>query len=167
MKNTCLSLLLILTFSLRAQDKSQSTDSTSSLPPSIRKVFQEIIEDSLATANASPTTSVDFGLMVMNETRTRFGSSFYDDFYQQLSLQSNLGSATVVVKEEPFRGTTTRLIITVNESEVVQGILRPNGGEYIESLISNSVQRVSYYINNYQEVQESLDGEDLSGSGIY
>lgn len=144
-----------------------ASDSIMSLPKNLREKFEEIIKDTATAATSEEDPDLDLGLMIVNETRTRFGSEFYDNFYQDLSLEENIGSATVVVREEPFRARTTRLIIKVDGSEVVQTILRPNSGEYLEQLVSACVERVKNHIISSQEVQESLGGDDLSGSGIY
>lgn len=144
-------------------------DSIVPLPEKLQKAFEAILEDSVTVSAEEYEASqgLDMGLMIVNETRTRNGAEFYDAFYQELTLSGDLGSANVFVKEEPFRTRMTRLIIHVNDVEVVQTILRPNSGEYMEELIKSSVQRVTYYVNNYKEVQESLNGDDLSGSGLF
>ena len=143
-------------------------DTASQLPPSLQKSFEAILEDAGAqVGNEKEDPNIDLGLIIVDETRTRNGAEFYHSFYQQLTLDGELPSATVLVKEEPFRTRMTRLLIKVNDVDVVQTILRPNGGEQEEELIESSVARVKYYINNYAEVQESLNGDDLSGSGIH
>lgn len=180
MKQLCLILLLVPCWVFAQntggenvpapQDSAvQTEDSVLALPPALRNSLQNIIEDVDSGYSGGPTEdpSLNLGVMVVNETRTRIGAEFYDMFYQSLNIPPGQETATVIVTEEPFRARMTRLNITVNDVDVVQTILRPNTGDYLEELVNNSVQRVSYYVQNFKEVQESLNGEDLSGSGIF
>src|SRR5690606_19564779 len=76
-------------------------DSIVALPEKLQKAFEAILEDSVTVSPEEYEASqgIDMGLMIVNETRTRYGAEFYDSFYQELTMTPDLGSANVFVKE--------------------------------------------------------------------
>lgn len=170
--------VFFLLFSIPAFSQSDSNlvknaataDTVKELPENLKESFAKILKaptESDSTASSTEDPELDMGVLIVNETRTRFGADFFENFYKLVSQANPNQSATVLVREEPFRMRMTRLLIKVNDVEVVQTLLRPGNSEAMEELIQNAANRVNYYIANYREVQQSLNGDDLTGSGIY
>lgn len=161
-------VLLIFSGPLKAQAEQDSLakNESKALPPELENRLSNILEKkSAAPKDKDP--ELDLGVLVINQTTTRVGNEFYQLLSQQVMLKGLAGTANVFIKEEPFRARLTRLIIHVNDTKVVESVLRPNSREYTNQLVEQSLQRISYYVENYEEVQKALGGEDLSGSGIY
>ncbi len=106
-------------------------------------------------------------VLIVDNTQTKVGADFFGLFY---SIWENLpvreAPFTVTIEERPFRGINTQVIITINDTEIFQQFLQPRF-EYLQDLAEYAVQHTINYIENYEMIQEELQGEDLSGSGIY
>ena len=167
-----ISLLVGWTAGIPAQ-VSPGQDSILSVPDQMKQQGNVILFDTVqgpirrdAIDSNGTYASLQQGMIIVNNTRTRVGAEFYDYFFSKWEDPSGAEQLIVEINEEPFRARTTRLKITINDEVVVNTYLRPKS-DYLENLSEQAIERVKYYITNYREIQESLNREDLSGSGIY
>lgn len=110
--------------------------------------------------------NLELGGMVLDETRTRAGREFYDLFYDQWRAVDLKGDYLIRIEEYPFQLRTTLVKIFLNDMEIFSQGLLPNTG-YIESLVPYAVDVARFQVENYEEIQRNLEGEDVQGTGIY
>lgn len=77
------------------------------------------------TTNAQPINGLDIDGLVLDETRTRIGRSFYTAFYQQWTPPENASGFTVTVQERPLRGQGVLVSVKVNDELAFQTRLQP------------------------------------------
>ena len=94
------------------------------------------------------------------------GHDFYDIFYSLWQPPENIKNYTITIEEKPLPQLGTQIAIRVNDSYVFQNFLQPRY-ELIEEYAQYGIQMVYSFLYNYQEIQQSLESEDLEGSGIY
>jgi len=105
------------------------------------------------------------GLLVDN-TKTKGGKDFYDLFYASWEAPLNARNFTITVSEKPYRFTTTFVVVMINENVVYEAVLQPRL-DVIEYMTAEAVQMAQSYLINYEEISRELNGDDLSGSGIF
>ena len=119
-----------------------------------------MVEQVKKSANRS-----DDGLLVDN-TKTKGGKDFYDLFYASWEAPLNARNFTITINEKPYRLTTTFIVVMINENVVYEALLQPRL-DVIEYMTADAVQMARSYLINYEEINRELNGDDLSGSGIY
>jgi hypothetical protein len=70
--------------------------------------------------------------LIVDETITRIGRDFYEEFYRLWQRPPDAVNFTVVVGEQPMPSMGTRIIVRVNDEIAFQGQLQPRA-EMIES----------------------------------
>ena len=105
------------------------------------------------------------GLLV-DDTKTKAGKDFYDLFYNNWEAPTAAKNYTITVSEKPFRLNNTMIAISINENLIYQAILQPRQ-DAIEAQTSEAIYMAQDYLTNYEEIMKQINGDDLSGSGIY
>lgn len=109
---------------------------------------------------------LEIGEMVFDETITKVGRDFYDEFYSTWSNPTNIKDFSITIKEMPMPGIGTQISVFIDEFELVKQFIRPNL-EMIEMLSEYTVSLATQYLLNYQEIQAQLQSADQSGTGIF
>jgi curli production assembly/transport component CsgE len=111
-------------------------------------------------------TILEIDGLIFDETKTKNGRDFYDRFFRKWEPPENARNYSIFIKEKPFRVTTTQIEIRINETLVFQSFLQLKS-EFIEVLSEQAVIQTKLYLQNYEDILQQIEGEDLSGSGIY
>lgn len=109
---------------------------------------------------------VEFGGFVFDETKTVWGQQFFQLFEQQWQQLNVVGDYTITIEEVPFRGRTTIVKVKLNEDEIFVRTLQAKY-DYLEELSNFAVQVSAARVQQMNQVQQDIQGEDISGSGIY
>lgn len=109
---------------------------------------------------------LEIGEMIFDETMTKVGRDFYDQFYSEWSNPTKITDFSIYIKERPMPGVGTQITVSIDEFELLQQFIRPNQ-EMIEMLSEYAVGLATQYLVNFQEIQAQLQSEDQSGTGIY
>lgn len=104
--------------------------------------------------------------MIFDETITKVGRDFYDEFFTRWSNPTQIKDFSITIKEMPMPGIGTQITVLFDEFEILKQFIRPNQ-EMIEMLAEYTVGLASQYLMNYQEIQAQLQNEDQSGTGIF
>ncbi|MCK5278997.1 MAG: hypothetical protein KAK04_10665 [Cyclobacteriaceae bacterium] len=104
--------------------------------------------------------------MIFDETITKVGRDFYDEFFTRWSNPTQIKDFSITIKEMPMPGIGTQITVLFDEFEILKQFIRPNQ-EMIEILAEYTVGLASQYLMNYQEIQAQLQNEDQSGTGIF
>jgi curli production assembly/transport component CsgE len=109
---------------------------------------------------------LEIGEMVFDETITKVGRDFYDEFFTNWNNPTNIKDFSITVKERPMPGIGTQIRVFIDEYEILTQFIRPNQ-EQIEMLAGYTIGLASQYLLNYQEIQAQLQNDDQSGTGIF
>lgn len=150
------SLILILSLLLSTSLKAQ-TESGKVTPQDTTSIPNVIYADPL---------DLEIGEMIFDETMTKVGRDFYDQFYSEWSNPTSITDFSITIKERPMPGIGTQITVRIDEFEILKQFIRPNQ-EMIEILSEYAVGLARRYLINYQEIQAQLQSEDQSGTGIY
>lgn len=131
-------------------------------PPELKK----LMEDIEAEKNNSAGAELEIDGLIVDETVTKAGRDFYQLFYSKWEAPPSAKNFTINISEKPARGLATVLMIDINENRVIETPLQPRY-DIIESISEQAVQICFEYLLNYEQIQEQLSGDDLSGSGIF
>ncbi len=104
--------------------------------------------------------------LVVDETQTKLGHDFYDLFYQKWDSPQLPNDFTIIISEKPIPSLGTQVSIKINDNEIFQNRLQSRY-EQIEELADYAVQLSLNYLQNYEEIQKQLNGDEMKGSGIF
>ncbi len=103
---------------------------------------------------------------IINATRTKVGRDFYNYFYNSWSPPKGAKNYTITIKELPARGRITRLLVKINDKDVVQRFLQPRN-DLIKATAEQSVRIIQQQLRNSEALNKQLINEDQKGSGIF
>jgi len=104
--------------------------------------------------------------LIIDETITKLGHDFYDDFYSLWEAPDTIKNYSITIQEKPLPQLGTQISISVNEIEIFRQFIQPRI-EIVEEMANYAVRLSSEYIENYESIQSSLQGDDLKGTGIF
>jgi curli production assembly/transport component CsgE len=104
--------------------------------------------------------------IVVDATQTKIGKDFYDIFYQQWNQVENLPYHSITINEKALPQLGSQITVQIEDQLIFQQIIQPRY-EVIEQMANYAVQRAYQYVQNYDDMQKQLQGEDLEGTGIY
>jgi curli production assembly/transport component CsgE len=157
-------LVVIILSAFVFQPFVQQKDSvkTKPVPESIKKLFEQIVKQPAKTNDYE----IEIDGLLVDDTKTKMGKEFYDLFYSSWEAPAGAKNYTITITERPFRLTSTLIVVSINETPVYQSILQPRQ-DIIEALSIESVATTQGYLANYEEIMRQLNGDDMSGSGIF
>jgi curli production assembly/transport component CsgE len=135
---------------------------TKPIPASLRKLFDDVVGQS----KKQNEYGIEIDGLLVDDTKTKSGKDFYDLFYSVWMAPPTARNYTITISEKPFRLTTTLIVVSINENTVYQSILQPRL-DIIESQSQEAIAITYDYLYNYEEIMKQINGDDMSGSGIY
>lgn len=135
---------------------------TKPVPESLKKLFDQVINQ--PQKSTEPEIEID-GLLV-DDTKTKIGKEFYDLFYGSWVAPQGAKNYTITISEKPFRLTSTLIVVSINDTPVYQSILQPRQ-DIVEGLSIDALATTQSYLANYEEIMKQLNGDDMTGSGIF
>lgn len=146
----CLSILILLiTFSAQTQYKL------------IKQLNTGHIQKSDSTYN-----DIEVAGIIIDATQTKIGKDFYDLFYQQWNQLEALPKQSITISEKALPQLGSQISVEVEDYLVFQQNIQPRY-EIIEQMTEYALQQALLYVQNYDEMQKQLMGEDFKGTGIY
>ena len=104
--------------------------------------------------------------IIVDATNTKVGRDFYDMFYNNWDPGENLPQLSITISEKPLPSRGSQVIVYIEDDIIFQRFLQPRYDEIKEN--SDLARLVAMqYLQNYESLQKQLQGEDLSGTGIY
>ncbi len=104
--------------------------------------------------------------LIIDDTTTKLGKDFYDIFYTNWQTPQNAKNFSVTISEKPLPRLGTQVTITINETQMFQSFLQPRY-DVIEAIAFQAIGQSQEFLINYEAIQQQLQGDDLSGSGIF
>ncbi|SHF00226.1 curli production assembly/transport component CsgE [Bacteroides luti] len=133
-------------------------------PAALMKIVEQVTQQPFKSNGNEIELEID-GLLV-DDTKTKAGKDFYDLFYSSWEAPPEAKNYTITVSEKPFRLSNTIIAVSINENLVYQAILQPRQ-DILEAMTSQAISTTQEYLVNYQEIMRQINGDDMSGSGIY
>ncbi|WP_299826367.1 CsgE family curli-type amyloid fiber assembly protein [uncultured Pontibacter sp.] len=111
--------------------------------------------------------SVDLEIdgLVVDETITKVGRDFYDIFLMQWEAPPMAKNFTVLIKEQPARGNSSIVSITVNEQKIFEEALQPRY-DLIEEVATYMVAVVYDYLLQDQ-LNQQLEAEGKRAKEVF
>lgn len=134
------------------------------VPAALMKIVEQVTKQSVKSNGDEIELEID-GLLV-DDTKTKSGKDFYDLFYSSWEAPPEAKNYTITVSEKPFRLSYTIIVVSINENLVYQSILQPRQ-DILETMTGEAISMTQEYLVNYEEIVKQINGDDLSGSGIY
>jgi curli production assembly/transport component CsgE len=139
---------------------------TKPAPASLKKLFEQVVKEVTTQPAKSKDYEIEIDGLLVDDTKTKTGKDFYDLFYSSWEAPKEAKNYTITVSEKPFRLTLTLIVVSINDNMVYQAILQPRQ-DIVEGLSADAILTTQSYLANYEEIMKELNGEDMSGSGIF
>ena len=117
-------------------------------------------------SDSTNTDDIEIAGIIIDATQTKIGKDFYDLFYQQWNELENVPKQSITISEKALPQLGSQISIEVEDYVTFLQNVQPRY-EVIEQMVSYAMQQTILYIQNYDEMQNQLIGEDLKGTGIY
>jgi len=139
--------------------------------PHLKNTFERVridtpIKDSALVQKKIKTEDIEFQGFIVDETQSKWGKDFYEFFYNQLITKPNLTNFTIVISEKAMPRLGSQISIKVSDNEIFQQFIQPKQ-ENIEEMAQYGVELTMNYIQNYEEIEKSLQSNDMKGTGIF
>ena len=132
------------------------------VPQSLKNLFEQVIKQ----PDQSKDYEIEIDGLLVDDTKTKTGKDFYDLFYSSWVAPPGAKNYTITVSEKPFRLSSTQIVVSINENPVYQAILQPRQ-DIVEALSVDAISTTQSYLANYEEIMKQLNGDDMTGSGIF
>ncbi len=158
----------ICTFEASAQQTALPQDTThiDSTENKTSLFLKKLVEDIEGEKKNATAVDLEIDGLIVDETVTKSGRDFYQIFYSIWEAPPNASNFTIRISEKPARGIATVVMIDVNDDRVIETPLQPRY-DIIEAIAQQAARSIYNYLLNYEQIQQQLSGDDLSGSGIF
>lgn len=140
----------------------QDSIKTKPIPQSLKNLFDQVIKQ----PDKSKDVEIEIDGLLVDDTKTKIGKDFYDLFYGSWEAPPQAKNYTISVSEKPFRLTSTLIVVSINENPVYQAVLQPRQ-DIVEAMSTEAILTTQSYLANYEEIMKQLNGDDMTGSGIF
>lgn len=130
--------------------------------PTLKKLVENVVKHTSKTNDAE----LEIDGLIVDDTKTKSGKDFYDMFYSLWIPPSSARNYSITISEKPYRLNYTLIEVSINENIVYQSVLQPRQ-DIVESQSNEAISYSQDYLQNYEEIMNMMNGEDLKGSGIF
>lgn len=131
-------------------------------PASLKKMLEEVVQQKKTAQDYL----IEIDGLLVDDSKTKTGKDFYDLFYNGWKAPANARNYTITISEKPFRLNITQIVVLINDNPVYQAVLQPRQ-EIVESLSEEAISTTQEYLTYYEEIMKQLNGDDMTGSGIF
>lgn len=103
--------------------------------------------------------------LVIDQTLTPVGREFYEYFFTTWQTLEPTGGFTIIVKEEPFQGFSTKVSVSYNDQVVFQQFLSPRRTSRLD--VAKAAIREVYQVYQNPAQGPSIDRATIEGTGVY
>ena len=104
--------------------------------------------------------------LIIDETISKIGRDFSEYFFTNWQRPAKQLEYTILIQEKPLPSNGSQILIYVDDYLVFQNFVQPRI-DVIEEYANYGIYMVNTYLENYEMIQQQLQGDDLSGTGIY
>jgi len=139
-------------------------DTLSPAPPALQSLYDNLVKEK--SKNNSNTDELEIDGLIFDETRSKAGQQFYEDFFNKWEPPEGISGYSIFVKEIPFMMNMTSISIMVNDYEVLNTRLQPRG-DFIIALVNDAVNMTREALLKIEDLQKQIEEGDQIGTGIY
>ena len=112
--------------------------------------------DSLTTNTAAKEGGTESQGLVLDQALTKLGHDFYDQFYSTFQPPLGVADYNIVVAERPIRANSALVVLTVNDTELLELPL-PTRADQMEEIVAAAVEAAQSYLIEAQNLSRQLD----------
>jgi curli production assembly/transport component CsgE len=112
-------------------------------------------------------SEVEIDGLIIDETKTKAGRDFYELFYNNWIAPRKAKYFTIYIAEEPARGRSTIIRVSINNEHVVFRQFLQSRYEIIEELSDNAIGATYRKLRILERIRNDIEDGDLRGNGIY
>ncbi|MFD2785233.1 CsgE family curli-type amyloid fiber assembly protein [Hymenobacter rubripertinctus] len=120
------------------------------------RLLLQVVSDSSAGQARRQFKATEIDGLVMDQTISKFGHDFYDQFYTHWEVPPGVTDFTIVVREKPARGTSTLISLEVNDNELLELPLQPKA-EVVEELAAYALSVAQSFLIQAREESRQLE----------
>jgi len=139
------------------------TPSAKPLPPA---KLEDALRLMLRADSASRHAGAEASGLVLDQALTKFGHDFYDLFYSSFEAPPGSTDYTVLVGERPGRGSSSLVVLTVNDQELIETPL-PTRFDQMEELVAQAVEIAQGFLIEAQNVSRQLESGRRTPLEVY
>ena len=117
-------------------------------------------------ADSTYADDIEIEGIIVDATQTKIGKDFYDLFYQQWNQLDSLIYPSITINERALPQLGSLISVQIQDQLIFQQVIQPKY-EKIEDMANYAFELAYRFVENYDEMQNQLQGEDQQGTGIY
>lgn len=134
----------------------QITPSAKPLPTAQLEEALRLLLHADSTARRPARTGTEAEGLVLDQALSKLGHDFYDQFYSQFEAPTGSTDFSIVVSERPARGNTSLVVLTVNETELLEMPL-PTRFDQMEETVDYAVDLAQNFLAEALNVSKQLE----------
>jgi len=146
------------------------TTALKDLPEQVESIMQKYKasknQNKISLNDDNKKISIELGGIIIDETISKIGQDFYRYFNNNWTNPGTDENFNIYISEKPTPGMGNMIIVKINYEEILKNRISPQQ-QVIESLAEYAINKSQHYIRNYEKIKKQLEGEDMSGTGIY
>ncbi len=119
-------------------------------------IAKDSVEIKAFTHKQVEETSLFIEGLVVDETKTKFGKEFYDQFYSIYNQYPQKHKFIILISELPFRGQTSIIQVKVDQETIYEFYSNPNE-EYAKQQVSVALRNIENYADNQQKIKKEFN----------
>lgn len=112
--------------------------------------------DSVATLQGRKLGGSESQGLVLDQAVTKLGHDFYDQFYSTFEAPMGVVNYNVVVAERPARGNSALVVLTVNDTELLELPL-PTRADQMEEIVAAAVETAQGFLQDALNTSRQLE----------
>lgn len=112
--------------------------------------------DSVATLRSKQVSGSESQGLVLDQALTKLGHDFYDRFYSTFEAPMGVADYNIVVAERPARGNSALVVLTVNDTELLELPL-PTRADQMEEIVAAAVEAAQGFLQDALNTSRQLE----------
>lgn len=118
-------------------------------------ISKDSVEIKGSTLQKVEETSLFMEGLVVDESKTKFGKEFYDQFYSIYQQYPKKHKFIILISELPFRGQTSIIQVKIDQETIYEFYTNPNE-EYTIQQVSVALRNIEKYAENLQKIKKEF-----------
>lgn len=112
--------------------------------------------DSVATLRSKQVSGSESQGLVLDQALTKLGHDFYDQFYSTFEAPMGVVDYNIVIAERPARGNSALVVLTVNDTELLELPL-PTRADQMEEIVAAAVESAQGFLLDALNTSRQLE----------
>ncbi|MCI1188102.1 curli production assembly/transport protein CsgE [Hymenobacter sp. DH14] len=126
-------------------------------PAKLEEALRMLLKaDSVATLKGRKLGGAESQGLVLDQALTKLGHDFYDQFYSTFEAPMGVVDYNIVVAERPARGNSALVVLTVNDTELLELPL-PTRADQMEEIVSAAVESAQEFLQEALNTSRQLE----------